>query len=131
MASRMAQPGAKVRVNARRRETYDAEQRRAYREANIERIRLVERRCHLMREYGMTLEEYDEMVVEQEGRCAICKQLAELLFVDHCHASGKRRKGLCESCNWGLGNFADDPVRLRAAADYVEEFQRIKDVHTA
>lgn len=105
-----------------------------YRETNYEAIRLTERRSYLQRKYGMTLEEYDEMVAEQEGRCAICRQEVELLFVDHCHATGRRRKGLCESCNWGLGNFADDPARLRAAAAYLEDFllsQRIKDVHTA
>lgn len=69
--------------------------------------------------YGITLEEWDALVLSQEGRCAICQQPAELT-VDHCHTSGKVRELLCGLCNLGLGHFRDDPIRLRAAADYAE-----------
>jgi hypothetical protein len=130
----VADPVVRENINSRRRETYDAEMRRAYREERYETIRLIERRYHLKSKYGMTPEEYDLMVAEQEGRCRICKDEVDLLYVDHCHTTLVRRGGLCDGCNFGLGHFKDDPARLRAAADYLEEFQlaqRIKDVHTA
>jgi hypothetical protein len=39
---------------------------------------------------------------------------------DHDHTTGQFRGWLCHRCNVSLGLMADDPVRLRAAADYLE-----------
>jgi hypothetical protein len=74
--------------------------------------------------YGMTLEQWDLLVMDQLGRCAICDQHCELV-VDHCHVSGNVRALLCGTCNVGLGQFKDDPVRLRAAADYIERHRAL------
>ena len=60
------------------------------------------------------------MLAEQNGLCAIC-QTAAAVHVDHDHESGAVRSLLCFNCNGGLGQFRDDPVVLRAAADYVEQ----------
>lgn len=79
--------------------------------------------------YGISLSRYDEMLAAQNGLCAICGKAetshssrggVKMLSVDHCHKKGHVRKLLCSSCNWGLGNFRDDPALLRAAADYLE-----------
>lgn len=43
------------------------------------------------------------------------------LSVDHDHTSGKVRGLLCASCNFAIGNMGDDPDKLRAAANYLEE----------
>lgn len=80
------------------------------------------------RRYGLTADEYAEMYAEQGGLCAICQQpetmtyrgKVKTLCIDHDHESGKVRGLLCASCNFALGKFYDDPVRLRAAADYLE-----------
>lgn len=90
-----------------------------------ERRNLVHRRSKFKRVYGITLDDYDLRLVEQEGRCAICKTLAEecpkgILFVDHCHTIGKVRGLLCSLCNFVLGNARDNVETLRNAAIYLE-----------
>lgn len=61
----------------------------------------------------------------QEGRCAICNCTTEDnrkdFAVDHCHATGKVRELLCNSCNTGIGNFKDNPDLLNKAIDYLEK----------
>ena len=58
----------------------------------------------------------------QGGLCAICgrKQPEKWLAVDHDHETGVIRGLLCSRCNSGLGQFKDNPDRLRLAADYLE-----------
>jgi hypothetical protein len=76
-----------------------------------------------IRRYGITVDDYDRMLVAQNGVCAICRQpclTGKRLAVDHDHATGKVRGLLCSNCNQGLGHYCDEPVLLRAAADYVE-----------
>jgi hypothetical protein len=81
---------------------------------------------YLQRKYGITLEDYDRMLKEQGGVCAICRSddvgndRAARWHVDHCHNSNKVRGLLCHRCNMGIGYFKDDPARLRAAAEYLE-----------
>ncbi len=69
--------------------------------------------------YGLTLEQWDRMLIRQGGRCAVCEAPTQDLHVDHCHATGKVRGLLCANCNRGLGLFADDPARMRVAARYL------------
>lgn len=72
--------------------------------------------------YKITQEQYLLMLLEQDGRCAICRDpglSADDLVVDHCHESGAVRGLLCQACNQGLGRFRDDAARLIAAAHYV------------
>jgi recombination endonuclease VII len=72
--------------------------------------------------YGLSLVEYREKLVAQNGLCAICggPPGKRSLNVDHDHVSGKVRDLLCPTCNVGLGGLRDDPVLLRKAADYIE-----------
>jgi hypothetical protein len=75
---------------------------------------------HLVREYGITLAQRDELAAVQNGVCAICGGSdGEDLHVDHCHASGAVRGLLCGPCNRALGLMQDDPARLLAAAAYL------------
>lgn len=81
------------------------------------------RRSNLAR-YGITPEEYDEMLARQSGKCAICassdpRNRWGRFAVDHCHDTGVVRGLLCGPCNTGVGQFGDDPLRLRAAAKYL------------
>lgn len=78
--------------------------------------------------YGLTLEQLDDMIATQEGRCAICRRqytrraiLARSeLVIDHHHGKHHVRGLLCSGCNTGLGFFRDRPDLLREAAYYLE-----------
>ncbi len=79
---------------------------------------------YLKSKYGISLEDYEAMVAEQGGGCAICKQgprgkRYSSLVVDHCHDTGIVRGLLCDHCNRGLGLFGDNPETLEAAALYL------------
>ena len=79
----------------------------------------------LMYRYGITKVDYDRMLADQGGRCAVCGVdkpggKAKVWCVDHCHDSNDVRGLLCGPCNRGLGQFKDDPQRLRDAANYLE-----------
>lgn len=78
---------------------------------------------HLRRTFGLTLEERDALFAAQDGLCAICRS-APIKHIDHDHPTGQVRGGLCGPCNMGLGQFEDDPGRLRAAARYLELHQK-------
>ena len=77
------------------------------------------REYHLRRRYGITSADYDRLVAEQGGLCALCRERAPE-HVDHDHLTGAVRGVLCSCCNQGLGNFRDDAATVRVAADYLE-----------
>ena len=84
------------------------------------------RRSRLKKAYGITANEYDAMVVLQNGGCAICgstkvggRGLNSRLAVDHDHITGRVRGLLCTSCNNGLGRFKDNPEFLQKGIDYL------------
>jgi hypothetical protein len=81
------------------------------------------RRIRLYRtRYGITIEDYDRMFKEQNGRCAICKTdkpIREHFHIDHCHETKKVRGLLCIRCNSGLGSFKDSKKLLWIAMNYL------------
>ncbi len=81
-------------------------------------------RKNLKHNYGLTLEEYQDMVEAQEGRCAICgtdnPTPHDRLYVDHDHVTGKVRGLLCQKCNLALGLFKDSRDVLGSAILYLE-----------
>lgn len=78
--------------------------------------------------FGVTAEQYYQMLEEQGGVCAICKQPPsgrfKKLAVDHCHKTGKVRGLLHSGCNTALGRFGDDPEVLRNAVAYLESSRK-------
>lgn len=75
--------------------------------------------------YGLSLDEYERLLLSQGGCCAICSSSDAggrgRFHVDHDHNTGAIRGLLCHHCNTGLGAFADDTERLIAAATYLEK----------
>lgn len=73
--------------------------------------------------YNITLDQYDQMFQEQEGKCYICQrhqsELKSALSVDHDHKTGKVRKLLCQKCNGVLGHFESNVEYLKQVIDYI------------
>lgn len=63
------------------------------------------------------------MLDDQGGICAICgtDEFPNTPVVDHDHVTNEIRGILCRNCNWGLGQFKDDPDLMLAAAEYIKE----------
>jgi hypothetical protein len=84
------------------------------------------RELMLINTYGITEQQYQDKLVEQDYKCSICGKKHDVvvtkgtLVVDHNHATGDVRELLCHSCNMGLGKFKDDPELLKLAAEYIE-----------
>jgi hypothetical protein len=76
-------------------------------------------RYRLRKKYKITQDDYDRMVADQQGRCAICHSEPPKLSVDHDHATGAVRGLLCTRCNIGLGFMRDDISLLNSAARYL------------
>jgi len=76
-------------------------------------------RQHRLRKYGLSAEDFAEMVFLTGGVCVVCGSAAALR-IDHDHATGRVRALLCHHCNTTLGHVSEDPERLRALAAYVE-----------
>lgn len=83
-----------------------------------------------LKQYNLTLEEYDSMFKSQQGLCAICQNAEtqlnpsgeiKRLCVDHCHTTGQVRELLCTKCNKALGGFRDDPSLLLKAMEYLQK----------
>jgi hypothetical protein len=81
---------------------------------------------------GLTVTDYERLLEEQGGRCAICgcpeghrscygKKCK--LAVDHEHQTGQVRGLLCNNCNRGLGRFKDSLSLLEAAIRYLKRKQ--------
>ena len=79
--------------------------------------------------FGISLAEYTELCIEQNGQCAICQQpetemrngRIKALAVDHDHISGKIRGLLCSSCNTGIGKLKDSVELLQSAIRYLTD----------
>ena len=115
-------PETRIRANAWHRAWY-AKHPGKHRESRLQHV------------YGLTLDGYESLLVEQGGGCRICRQPETVtraghvlaLTVDHDHAccSGPRSCGrcirglICHRCNRAIGLFRDDPELLEAAAAYL------------
>lgn len=81
-----------------------------------------DRNKYLLKKYGITLADYNDILNAQNGRCAIClcKPRTKNLAVDHNHGTGEVRGLLCYRCNHGLlGHAHDSEEMLERALEYV------------
>lgn len=97
----------------------------AWKANNPEKV-TVTRQKRMLRNYGLTLEMYELLLLDQGGVCGICATstpggYGNRFHVDHDHATGKIRGLLCTRCNVGLGNFRHTQKFLLRAARYLKQ----------
>lgn len=90
------------------------------------------RKSHLRKQYNITPEEFDRILRDQGGVCAICgdppgDSRGFRPHVDHCHSTGRVRGILCGRCNIGIGQFQDDPELVAKALAYLESHELKED----
>jgi hypothetical protein len=127
-AAKRARTAANPEANRERVKRWRVENPDRYREAQRRNKRSVsgrrrERDGHLRRKFGITIEQYEEMLEAQGGRCAICGREPHptiSLHVDHDHVRGHLRGLICFDCNAGLGKFRDRRRLLAAAMAYLD-----------
>lgn len=112
----------KEKISARNRERQKEQRKLDYKKYGKDRYSLKSR-------YGITINEYEEMIKKQNNKCFICgKELnihinSDYPCVDHSHRTGKIRKILCKNCNTLLGLSDENLEVLRRAITYLEEFE--------
>jgi hypothetical protein len=76
-----------------------------------------------IKQYKISIEEYNYLLKKQNGVCAICLNIDKTrkLAVDHDHETMKVRGLLCFSCNIGLGYFKDSRILLIQAIKYLNK----------
>ncbi len=122
----------KDRINAKCREFYAdnkddlLRKRKQWRGSNVEKVR----NRKLIKNHNITLEQYNEILKNQNGLCAIClkpeKRLSRTgkpsaLQVDHNHVTGVNRGLLCWGCNVAIGYLKEDILAIKRAAHYLEK----------
>lgn len=134
------------RWRAENREKHLEQKRRYNKRPDVKekrRIREHERKRHLSKtdpmfnrnkglrkKYGIKHTDYERMLEEQGGVCAICgtddpgghggRRGTKFFHIDHCHTTGAVRGLLCQRCNNGLGCFSDDVVLMHGAIGYLQ-----------
>lgn len=91
-----------------------------------ERIIAKENARSRLKLYGVTQEEWERRLKEQDGKCAIChkppfggRTNSKSLGIDHDHVTGRVRGLLCARCNWLVGNV--EGVGFEGLVKYFEE----------
>ena len=110
--------------------------REIYRAKNREKILEVQKRWNnknfnrrknviLKNVYGITLDDYNRMFNEQNGKCAICQrhqnELTKSLCVDHDHKTKQIRALLCITCNTDLASVEN---RLEEMTNYLNKYRK-------
>ena len=83
-----------------------------------------DRKRKLKYSYGITPEEFEIMLIEQNHKCKICKNnlihFCRKTHVDHNHVTGKVRGILCNKCNLLIGHALDSIDILKSAIKYLK-----------
>jgi hypothetical protein len=104
----------RARRKARQRERYATDSEYRAKRKTKGRVQ------RLKHKYGLTTEQFNELLHQQNHACGICERpFHRTPHIDHCHVTGLVRGLLCHTCNVGLGHFDDNPALLVKAARYL------------
>jgi len=78
------------------------------------------RNSQLKYQYGITLNQYNVLLLKQKRKCLGCNIVAKHLVVDHDHKTGKVRGLLCHNCNCVIGYALENPKTLKNLASYIK-----------
>ena len=92
--------------------------------AHIEHRKHSRKKLNLMRRYGLTIEEVDNLLLNQNNRCGCCHKEFDKkrkFVVDHNHQTGKVRGLLCIKCNIAAGLLEDDVGTMLNLIDWIRK----------
>lgn len=129
-------PDRKYKAKGLCKRCYNREAQKRWRVQNPWKSRVKQHKTNLKhklkRHFGISLEEYTQMLTEQGGHCATCDYTPPTdvihgdvknrkLAVDHNHATGAIRGLLCNRCNIVLGLVKDSPIILEQLVRYLSK----------
>lgn len=113
------------------RQSKESAQRAQEKYRATDKFKLISKNSRYKRLYGISLDEYNEMLQNQNYVCKIChcpdiaisahNNEIKNLAVDHCHSTGRVRGLLCDRCNHLLGLAQDSEMLLQKAMEYLKE----------
>lgn len=117
-AKRASPEGDKIRARQReryhkRRDVILPKNRQRWKERSDE-IKIKVRKS----KYGVTAEQYDQMMLAQNECCDLCGKKRRLC-IDHNHQTKAVRALLCHPCNTAIGLLKEDPELMWRAIEYV------------
>lgn len=75
--------------------------------------------------YGITEQQYLDLYVAQDGKCAVCEEVIELrgkqTHIDHSHETLEVRGLLCHGCNTAIGLFKESEKTMLNAIKYLKD----------
>lgn len=90
-----------------------------------EQERAKRREYHLKRLYGITNDQYQELLEKQDHKCFVCQkhetEFKTKLAVDHNHKTGEIRGLLCNYCNHRIVGRNTDPEIMRRVYEYLSQ----------
>ncbi|QBP33323.1 endonuclease VII [Gordonia phage BrutonGaster] len=127
MTSRRCKDCAAEGVTSRRKAPYPGPRCHTHNNQKRKARRSNDHARRLEAVYNISIDEYNEILDHQDGRCAICQRAtgkSKRLSVDHWHdpnGGGYVRGLLCGPCNRDvLGHLRDNVEALQRAIDYLE-----------
>ena len=108
-------------------EYYDSEKGKVAKKTQYNKNKIRMKNNKLKKDFGITYDDYIQILNEQEGECVICGKTEEengkMLAVDHCHETNKNRALLCSSCNILIGFIEKNKLDIEVIKNYLNTYK--------